>query len=194
MDTDCFEYHPDFLVRDYADSLLQCFWRELGWMQKEITIFGRRVMQPRLIAWYGDSTAGYTYSGLELQPANWHPELLKLKFQIEEFTGQVFNSVLANAYRDGADSMGWHRDNEAELGRCPYIASLSLGQPRRFLVKPVVRKGDGAVRSRGLTLDHGSLLLMKGVCQEKYMHSLPKTRRACMLRINLTFREIRSPA
>jgi len=191
FDPDCFEYYPRFLGQLDADRVRQTLWQELSWSQQEITIFGRRVMQPRLTAWYGDPSAVYSYSRLKLVPSDWHSELLKLKSRLEEFTGCAFNSVLANAYRDGNDSMGWHRDNEPELGDRPCIASLSLGAARRFLLKPVRPVVEGPSRSSGLTLDHGSLLIMFGDSQRKYKHSLPKTRRAIGLRINLTFREIR---
>lgn len=168
--------------------MLDRFWSELEWEQEDITIFGRTVRQPRLISWYGDPGARYAYSGLVLEPRSWHPALLKLKRQIESFTRHRFNSVLANAYRDGSDSMGWHSDDEKELGPKPFIASLSLGEERRFLLRQKGRK------SSGLLLEHGSLLLMKGDCQQRFQHALPKTRRKIGLRINLTFREIRYQA
>jgi alkylated DNA repair dioxygenase AlkB len=206
FDPECFELHEGFLGLDEADTAMRQLWRDLDWMQKEISLFGRKVMQPRLIAWYGDPLATYSYSGLSLSPAPWHPLLLQWKLRLEEFTGHRFNSVLANAYRDGRDSMGWHRDNETELGRQPFIASLSLGAERRFLVrrlpgaasKPRARAGKGSSLSRsasqGINLQHGSLLVMKNSCQEKYQHALPKTKRAKELRINLTFRNIRPQA
>ena len=192
LDPDCFEYYPHFLDQAEADRYLQSLWQGLCWSQQEIRMFGRRVMQPRLIAWYGDPSAGYTYSGLKLEPMAWHPDLLELKNRIEESAGHGFNSVLANAYRDGRDSMGWHRDNEPELGERPFIASLSLGATRRFLIRPVVASEAEAPRSTGLALGHGSLLIMKGLSQQKYKHSLPKTRRINDLRLNLTFRAIRA--
>lgn len=61
--------------------------------------------------------------------------LLLLKREVEETANAKFNSVLLNLYRDQNDSMGWHSDNEAALGRCPVIASLSLGETREFLFK-----------------------------------------------------------
>lgn len=185
---DCFEYIPEFLNPDEADRFLASLWNELNWMQAEITMFGRKVMQPRLIAWYGDPGANYAYSGLSLNPRPWHPVLLELKNRIEALTAGRFNSVLANAYRNGRDSMGWHRDDEKELGPRPTIASLSLGAERRFLVREKGRK------SSGLALEHGSLLLMQGDCQARFQHSLPKTQRDTGLRINLTYRDIRSQA
>lgn len=188
MAGDCLEYIPAFLERAEADLALASLWKDLEWAQTAITLFGRKVMQPRLVAWYGEPDAFYSYSGLSLKPNPWHPLLKELKHRIEAQTGHWFNSVLANAYRDGKDSMGWHRDDEKELGPRPLIASLSLGGERRFLLREERQK------SVGLTLEHGSLLVMRGECQRKFQHSLPKTRRQAGLRINLTYRKIFSQA
>lgn len=184
----CIEYYPDFLGETESSLLLDRLWNELQWSRTEITLFGRAVMQPRLVAWYGDPEVRYSYSGITLDPIAWHPSLLEIKCRIEAFTGRHFNSVLANAYRDGRDSMGWHRDDEKELGPEPFIASLSLGEERRFLLR------ENGKKSVGLTLESGSLLLMKDSCQQKFQHALPKTRRKIGLRINLTFRAVKSQA
>ena len=194
LDPECFAYHPGFLDRSSAEHKLDVLWRELKWRQSEITLFGRRMMQPRLIAWYGDPLASYSYSGLSLDPEPWHPLLAELRNRIEQFTNKPFNSVLANAYRDGADSMGWHRDDEPELGRHPVIASLSLGASRKFLVRTVEKPAAGRRKSEALILEHGSLLLMSGESQARYQHALPKTRQKTGLRINLTYRMIRPQA
>lgn len=189
-DPEAFSYHESFLGRDEADEALATLWSDLEWRQQAITLFGRRVMQPRLVAWYGDPGARYAYSGLALEPLAWHPLLEEFRARLESFVGRPFNSVLANAYRDGRDSMGWHRDDERELGPEPTIASLSLGAERRFLWRAVRRQGEGPSRSEGMALAHGSLLIMKGRSQADYQHALPKTRRPCGLRINLTYRNI----
>lgn len=184
------EYDPGFLAAPEADRLFQILWRELAWEQREITLFGRRVQQPRLLAWYGDPPAAYTYSGLTLRPRPWHPALFELKSKIERRSGCVFNAVLANGYRDGADSMGWHSDDEAELGERPCIASLSLGAARTFLLRPRERGADGKRTSERLVLGHGSLLMMRGDSQARFQHCVPKTRRPVGPRINLTFRRV----
>lgn len=189
LDPECFAHEPGFLKGSEAQRLLQCLWSELDWAQKDIRIFGRRVPQPRLTAWYGDPGARYRYSGLDLEPLPWHPDLLKLTKRLEELTGHAFNSVLANAYRNGRDSMGWHRDDEKELGPEPLIASVSLGGTRRFLLRER-RAGHAPSQSMGIELEAGSLLIMKGACQQRYLHSLPRTRRDVGLRINLTYRRI----
>jgi alkylated DNA repair dioxygenase AlkB len=183
-DSDALEYHPCFLAPDEADDCLARLWRELAWSQQDIVLFGKPRRQPRLTAWYGDPEASYRYSGLSLTPLPWHPLLRSLADRIGERTAARYNAVLANAYRDGRDSMGWHRDDEVELGPNPVIASLSLGQERRFLLR------EAGQRSHGLDLAHGSLLVMKGDCQRRYQHALPKSRSEMGLRINLTFRLI----
>jgi alkylated DNA repair dioxygenase AlkB len=186
-----FEYLPRFLGEAEAAGVLARLWRELHWSQREITLYGRRVVQPRLVAWYGDTAAVYSYSGLTLKPLPWHPLLQDLRRRIEAVTGHPFNAVLANAYRDGRDSMGWHADNEQELGPRPVIASLSLGAPRRFLLRPARRQAGVGMGSFGMTLENGSLLLMKAGCQQRYRHALPRTRRTTGLRINLTYRSLK---
>jgi len=185
-----FEYVAHFLSQREATRTLTTLWRELAWSQREIVLFGRVVMQPRLLAWYGDPDARYRYSGLLLEPLPWHPLLQSLSLRIGEFSGSPFNSVLANAYRDGRDSMGWHSDDEKELGPRPVIASLSLGAPRRFLLRSKARPQGTTARSIARVLEHGSLLLMKAGCQQRYQHTLPRTRREVGLRINLTFRRV----
>jgi len=190
LDPDCFDYHAEFLPPPQAYEYLETLWRELPWSQHTITLFGRRVMQPRLIAWCGDARALYTYSGLTLRPSPWHPVLLELKERVEAATGGRFNSVLANAYRDGRDSMGWHSDDEKELGRAPLIASVSLGAERRFLLRPRVRTAEGRAPASGFTLENGSLLVMKGDSQRRFQHALPRTRKPTGLRINLTYRMV----
>lgn len=190
LDPALFTHYPHFLAEHEADQALDRCWLELDWSQRAITLFGRRVMQPRLIAWYGDPEAVYRYSGLKLVPLPWHPLLLELKTYIEDLTGGRFNSVLANAYRNGSDSMGWHSDDENELGPRPLIASLTLGAPRRFLLRPKSRPNGVRSAAIALSLEHGSLLLMKGDSQQRYQHALPRTRGPVGLRINLTYRQV----
>jgi len=187
-DSSDFVYIEHFLEDTYANSLLEKFHLELSWRQEEIRLFGRAVLQPRLSCWYGDKGADYTYSGLYLQPLSWHPQLLELQQRLQYRLGVAFNSVLANAYRDGRDSMGWHSDDEKELGAEPVIASISLGADRRFLVRS--KKGSALA---SLQLEHGSLLVMRGRSQKDYRHSVPKTTKPVGLRINLTFRQVRHP-
>jgi alkylated DNA repair dioxygenase AlkB len=167
-----------------ADRLFAALAGSLDWKQRAIRIFGREVLQPRLTAWHGD--ASYTYSGVTLSPAPWTPELAILRDRLRTETGERFNSVLCNLYRTGADSMGWHADNEKELGPSPVIASVSLGAARRFVLRHV-KKTQPAV---SLALPNGSLLVMGGTLQTFWRHALPKAPDVTVPRINLTFRRI----
>ena len=188
------EYRPDFLDSAEADRLFTRLQSELAWARREIRLFGRSVMQPRLVAWYGDPGARYRYSGVTWEPLPWHPALLALRDRLQDTTGRHFNSVLANGYRDGRDSMGWHSDDERELGPQPLIASISLGAVRRLRFRPASVAERQHAGSSGLELGHGSLLLMKGECQQRFQHALPKTRRVTGWRINLTYRWVEPQA
>ena len=170
-----------------ADALFQQLTDNLQWRQEHIRIQGRILPIPRLQAWYGDPGTGYGYSGIRLEPLAWTPELTRIRERLQELTGQNFNSVLCNLYRNGQDSVSWHADNEEELGTNPVIASVSLGATRRFQLKPRRGKGD----TLSLELPHNSLLLMAGALQHHWIHQVPKTRRPVGPRINLTFRQIR---
>ena len=134
----------------------------------------------------GNSEATYTYSGTQLTTHPWNPTLLDLKKQIEPLSKTAFNSVLLNWYRDGLDSMGWHADNEKELGRNPVIASLNLGASRRFLL----RKNEDHTQKMEFLLGHGDLLIMRGETQHFWQHHVPKQKKVLKNRINLTFRTI----
>lgn len=176
-------YDPYFLSHLEADHYFDQLLKTLPWHQEHITMFGKSVLQPRLQAWHGD--AAYTYSGLTMQPHPWTPELTQLKVRCETIADVAFNSVLANLYRHGQDSMGWHQDNEPELGRNPVIASLNLGETRRFLLRNLHCKTEIEYE-----LSHGSLLVMAGELQHHWKHCVPKTAKTKGERINLTFRQI----
>jgi alkylated DNA repair dioxygenase AlkB len=170
-----------------ADALYERLSRDLQWEQPSLTIAGKTHRIPRLQAWYGDGNAVYRYSDSTFTPTPWTTALADLKNHLEIVCGARFNSVLANWYRDGADGMGFHADNEPELGPQPLIASLSLGGARRFVLKPT-RTLDAEPVS--LELGNGDLLEMAGQTQHFWRHGLPKTTRPVAARINLTFRLI----
>lgn len=186
-------FDPAWLARGEADALFARLQSEVPWSVHRIRLFGRLVDSPRLSCWIGDPGAGYTYSGTRFDPQPWPPSLAGLRARLAAACGEDFNSVLANLYRGGADAMGWHRDDEPELGAQPVIASLSLGATRRFVLKEALLPGAaGTPRKRVFELAHGSLLRMAGDTQRNYRHALPRTARAVGPRINLTFRRIRS--
>ena len=184
------DYRPDFLQPGEAQGLLRLLWRELPWKQQDLVLFGKAVPQPRLTAWCSDPGVSYRYSGLSLAPAAWNSVLMELRDRLQAAMERPFNSVLANAYRDGQDSMGWHADDEAELGPEPCIACISLGAVRPFRLR--ARQPAGGDRAAmNIGLEPGSLLLMSGDSQQRWQHAVPKTRKPVGLRISLTYRQVR---
>lgn len=179
-----------YLIRAFytppeADRLFTDLLHTLPWREESIKLFGKSVKTPRLVCWVGDPDALYRYSGVLHQPEPWLEPLWMVKQRIEAFCDRQFNSVLANLYRDGGDSMGWHADKERELGLRPYIASQSFGAERVFRL---------CHHKTGQTLNfplrHGDLLLMGGELQHHWRHSVPKTAKCVGARINLTFRRV----
>lgn len=169
-----------------ADRLFAALRAGIDWQQEEILIFGERRRVPRLVAWHGDPGAMYTYSGTAHAPLPWNAELLLVRERLQSMTGHRYNSVLLNLYRDGRDGMGWHADDERELGPNPVIASVSFGAARRFCLRHR-RRRDLRI---DLTLAHGSLLVMSGATQHHWVHALPKATAPVGERINLTFRRV----
>jgi alkylated DNA repair dioxygenase AlkB len=179
------DYDAAWLSADEADAALAALRDELTWEQRAIVLFGRRILQPRLIAWAGD--LGYRYSGQTLEPRAFTPAAERLLERVRGQTGVPFNHVLVNRYRTGDDSMGLHADDEPELGPDPTVAIVSLGATRRLAIKPR-RKRD---RERhDLELGHGALLIMGGTCQRHYVHGVPRQAGAGGERISLTFRSL----
>jgi alkylated DNA repair dioxygenase AlkB len=179
------EYYPEFLEMNEANRIYDLLLNSPAWKHEKIKLFGKEIFQPRLTALFGEKSKTYSYSGLEMKPKAFPKDLLDLKERCEAYCDEVFNICLANLYRDGSDSMGWHADNEKELGPQPVIASVSLGDERIFHLKH--NSKDEKYKKR---LQHGSLLIMKGSTQEYWKHQLPKTRKKVEPRINLTFRKV----
>jgi alkylated DNA repair dioxygenase AlkB len=174
---------PHAVAAGRADALFATLRHGIAWEQEHVLLFGERRRVPRLVAWHGDPGTTYVYSGTAHEPRAWTAELLELRNLAEALTGHRYNSVLLNLYRAGDDGMGWHADDEPELGREPVIASVSLGASRRFKLR---HRQHRTVTS--LELGHGSLLAMAGATQHRYVHAVPKTARPVGPRINLTFR------
>lgn len=177
-----------FIPAKESYTYLQTLIEQLPWREDKIQLFGRQVSIPRLQTFMADEGISYTYSGLQLQALPWHPLVMSLKDDLLDLTGVKFNAVLLNLYRDGQDSMGWHQDNEPELGDDPIVASISLGAERRFLF----RNKHNQQKKVELKLNNGSLLWMGSGVQKVWQHSVPKTKRCQSPRINLTFRYIQS--
>ena len=158
---------------------------DIPWQSNSITMFGKQHLEPRRTAWFGDDGAHYTYSGIQMTPLSWTEPLLILRDICQKYSNATFNSVLLNLYRDGHDKMGWHADNEPELGLEPVIASLSLGATRRFRFRHRSTK-----QTVECELTHGSLLVMRGMTQRFWIHEIPRQTRVTEPRVNLTFRKI----
>lgn len=180
------DWYPHWLPSAQADAWLQALIEQVSWSQPQVQLFGRWHRVPRLVAWYGDPQASYGYSGQRHQPLAWTALLQSIRQAVEQAAGASFNAVLLNYYRDGQDCMGWHSDDEAELGAQPCIASLSLGQARRFDLR---RRGSQRIE-HSVLLEHGSLLVMRGSTQHHWQHQVARSRKISAPRINLTFRRV----
>lgn len=176
---------PGWLNADESAVLQTGLVTQLAWKQESIVMFGKKVKIPRQQVWMGDSHCSYRYSGTTFTPAPWHPAVKQLADEISRFLQQPFNCVLLNLYATGQQHMGWHADNEPELGDNPQVASVSLGASRRFELKHRHQHWQLA-----LDLLPGSLLLMGHGCQQHWLHRLPKQSRVTEARLNLTFRYI----
>ena len=180
-------YFSEFFSKSESDLYLELLLQETPWKHEPIKIFGKQILQPRLTAWIGDAGLDYSYSGIKMRPSPWTLTLRRIKEKVEIQTGLNFNSALLNQYRNENDSVGWHSDNEKELGINPIIASVSLGETREFQFK---HRNDKNLKASVL-LQHGSLLLMQGEIQHHWIHAIPKRRRSMQARINITFRQIK---
>ncbi|NII12124.1 alpha-ketoglutarate-dependent dioxygenase AlkB [Oleiagrimonas sp. C23AA] len=181
---------PHWLAPAAASELQRTLTDTLPWSRHRVHVFGRWIDAPRLSCWVGDADAVYSYSGARFEPVPWTSALAAVRDRVSQTCGEAFNSVLVNLYRDGEDAMGWHSDNERELGPEPVIASLSLGQPRSFRL----RARHDHTRKLELRLGEGALLCMAGATQRLYQHAVPRSRRDGGTRINLTFRRIQPAA
>ena len=179
-------YFQYFFNTDEAEHFYSKLSETIPWQQDPITVFGKTYDQPRLTALHANNTKPYSYSGITMYPNQMTTELTAIYERIRTVSSLEFTSVLLNLYRDGKDSNGWHADNEKELGRSPSIASVSFGAQRFFHLKHRTIK---EARLKVL-LHSGSLLLMEGDTQEKWLHQIPKTAKPIQPRINLTFRKI----
>lgn len=179
--------HTDnFFSKKESDHFFEYLKQNVYWQQESMNIYGKKVLFPRLTAWYGDNDKAYTFSGITLNPNPWFPDLMKIKNKIEKIALVDFNSVLLNMYRDGNDSISWHSDSEPELGKNPVIASVNFGDSRIFQLKHKLTK-----EKIELELTHGSILIMQGELQHFWVHQVPKTKLSKKERINLTFRVIK---
>ena len=179
------DFEPDWLSAGEAERSLAAVRAEVTWAEREIVLYGKRIMQPRLVGWAGE--VAYRYSGQTLEPRPFTNTVRALTDRVNDFARTHFNHVLLNRYRDGRDNMGLHADGEPELGPDPVVATLSLGATRRLTLVPR-RPRDG--ERRALELPSGSLLVMRGACQRQFRHGIQREPHVTEERVSLTFRLI----
>ncbi len=179
------QYHGRLFDKIEADDYLNQLLKTVAWEHDQAVIFGKKIITKRKVAWYGDSSFPYRYSGTEKIAKKWIKELLIIKRRIEEASNESYNSCLLNLYHTGDEGMAWHSDDEKELARDSAIASVSFGSERKFAFKNKETK-----EKVEIWLEHGSLLVMKGVTQKNWLHRLPLTKKVHDARVNLTFRKM----
>ena len=176
-------YYGRLFTSREADHYKECLLGNIEWKNDEAVIFGKKIVTKRKVAWYGSMDFEYTYSNTTKKALPWTKELLELKTIVEQKTGETFNSCLLNLYHNGDEGMGWHSDDESSLSKHAAIASVSFGAERKFTFRHKKTK-----ETISLMLEHGSLLVMRGTTQTNWVHSLPKTKKITLPRVNLTFR------
>ncbi|WP_299183737.1 alpha-ketoglutarate-dependent dioxygenase AlkB [uncultured Chryseobacterium sp.] len=178
-------YYGKIFSQELADFYYEYLFNQIPWENDEAVIFGKLILTKRKVAWFGEKEFEYTYSKRTKYAQPWTPELLNLKRKCEEITGVTYNSCLLNLYHDGSEGMAYHSDGEKDLKKHGAIASLTFGAERKFLFKHKQTK-----EKVEIFLEHGSLLVMKGVTQDHWLHRLPPTTKVKTPRVNLTFRTI----
>ena len=178
-------YYGSLMSVNEANSCLDSLLSKIDWKNDEIIVFGKRIITKRKTAWYGDKPFNYTYSNVTKKALPWIEELLLLKKLIERHSGETFNSCLLNLYHNGSEGMSWHSDDEKDLKKNAAIASLSFGAERKFSFKHKKNK-----EKVSLVLQNSSLLVMKGLTQINWLHSLPISTKITLPRVNLTFRTV----
>jgi alkylated DNA repair dioxygenase AlkB len=178
-------WEPNFFKEKIADEYYEYLLNKLPWKGGRIKLFGKEHDIPRKQVFFADEELSYSYSGKSLQKSQWDDRVTQIRSIVEEHTDTKYNACLANLYRDGNDSNGWHADNERELGDDPVIASLSFGVSRKFHLKHNFTK-----EKMSFELSHGSLLIMGGAMQHHWKHQIPKSKKVQDARVNLTFRKL----
>lgn len=177
------EYTPSLFSGTESEDLFNELLATTPWQADEVVLFGQKRILSRKVAWMGDASFTYSYAGTSKTASPWSPVLLLVKERVEQQCSHRFNSCLLNLYHDGSEGMGWHSDDEKTLGHHPVIASVSFGAERVFKLKH--RESKDVV---SILLENGSLLVMKGETQHRWVHAMPKTKKITTPRINLTFR------
>ena len=178
------------IIINDADLLYDALLAELPWHADIVTLFGKTHVTTRQIVWMGGDSSSYHYSGHARQSIPWSESVFHVKQYVEKQLANIgivadFNSCLLNYYPSGSDGMGYHADDEKELGYQPIIAALSLGATRKFVFKH--KKTQDKVE---LYLESGQLIVMHGDTQTYWKHTVTKTKSVAEGRISLTFRHM----
>lgn len=178
-------YFGVIMSPERADNYLSTLLKNIEWKHDKAVIMGKHIKIKRKVAWYGERPFEYTYSNIKRYALPWTEALLELKNLVEQQTKETFNSCLLNLYHSGSEGVSWHSDAEKDLKENGAIASLSFGADRKFSFKNKKTK-----ETISVVLQHGSILVMKGVTQKHWLHQLPQSKKITEPRINLTFRTI----
>ena len=183
------------VVINDANALYNNLLTELPWQSDIVTLFGKTHVTTRQIVWMGDHDVSYHYSGQTRRAIPWSKQMLHVKRHIEQQLSSIginvdFNSCLLNHYPSGTDGMGYHADDEKELGAQPIIASLSLGARRKFVFKHKTIRQENKPIKVELYLESGQLIVMHGYTQDFWKHTIAKTKTVKSGRISLTFRKV----
>lgn len=184
-----FEIIPSFLPRKIADELFMTLLETIDWKSDVVKMFGKTIESRREVAFFGTEPLSYGYSGTRHHASTLPSALTQILKRVQERCDEPFNTILATRYPDGNVGVGWHRDDEPELGprRHIQIASLSLGATRRFETR-----NQGTQEIQRIGLENGTLALMARGFQERWQHRVPLEPRITEPRINLSFRTLRT--
>jgi alkylated DNA repair dioxygenase AlkB len=178
-------YIPNF-INDSENNIFNILMNEINWKQDELTLYGKKIITKRKVAFEGDDFIEYTYSKQKKIANPWSHEVLEIKQLLEKKLSTQFNGCLMNLYESGEVGMAWHSDNEPELVPDGIIVSISFGATRTFQLK---HKQTG--EKIDIKLENGSLLLMDMESQHYWLHQLKKEIKVKEPRINLTFRQFK---
>jgi alkylated DNA repair dioxygenase AlkB len=179
------EVIEDFYAVADCERIYHRLLQEQNWPDNHYIVAGRQFTLPRLQTWHADPGIKYSYSNNLLETRSWTSLLSDIRAKIELCLDFSFNSVLVNWYRNGEDYVGWHADNERELGEQPFIVSLTFGTERLFEFRH-----KKSLESGSLLLRSGTLLIMRPNFQRHWLHSVPIEKNLMVGRINLTFRKV----
>ncbi len=175
--------YDNFFTKEESDYYYNVLLQQTPWHEYQMPMYDKTVTAPRMISWYEEKDT------LEAGPTlSWTPELLAIRTRVQFEVGEKFNAVLLNLYRNGNDGVGWHSDKEVAIGRNPIIASVTFGETRMFRLR---HKSCSTIPLVKIPLHHGTLLLMAGTTNTYWEHQVPKTSKAVLPRINLTFRQVK---